>query len=437
MKKFIYMFFALISISAIGQITPKQLLLKNIVDSINRANKFKSQLKSLISESLIDSSYQYIFSSPSDSFLLEKNYYYYNGNGYDTLIASYLMDNTTHNWVYDGKCELLYNSKGSITSQAGFNWNSTTNQFIVNYKYEYAYNVNGTDTSESIYNNLPPTYQLLDESYYNANGMPLRQFDYTYIWDTTTKQWDINSVKTEYQYSYNSNNNDTIQLCNVWDSIAKQWLPHDKGVFFYNSNGLDTLYVDSLYSTRSKTNYVIYSKTVRYYNSNGKDTLIELYNWDSNTNQWTAIQKFEYAYNASGTDTSETYYNFQSVQKEYYSFNSKGMPTGYFDYKWNATTNQWVCNSKLEYTYSNGNNIMQTSYNLNDSTNQFEIIGRIYNYFALYNVNSINPIKDFNALIIYPNPTSGILNINSQNLVKIGSVQYGRHECGLILRFFN
>ena len=127
-------------------------------------------------------------------------------------------------------------------------------------------------------------------------------------------------------------------------------------------------------STMEKTNKYEYS-----YDASGNNTLEAYYNWNSNTNQWIGNSKYEYSYDASGNNTLMIYYSWDTNTnqwignyKEEYSYDNNSNNTLEVHYSWDINTNQWIGNSKYEYSYdNNSNNTLKAYYSWDINTNQW------------------------------------------------------------------
>jgi len=193
--------------------------------------------------------------------------------------------------------------------------------------------------------------------FYTYDSNNNRTLSETYNWDDTTNDWKANY---KYVSTYDSNNNLTLTESYNWDDTANDWKKDYKWVGAHDSNNNRTLY--EYYEWDDTTNdwKGDYIKSVRAYDSNNNQTLSETYDWDDATNDWKGNSKYVYSFDSNNNQTlSETY-------------------------DWDDTTNNW---------YRSGTRIF---------------------YYSESHLSTTKATLEV-SLLLYPNPASNMLNIDSNN----------------------
>ena len=125
------------------------------------------------------------------------------------------------------------------------------------------------------------------------------------------------------------------------------------------------------------------------YDANGNITENNFYNWDSDTNGWVLDGRRISAY-----DSNEN-------------------RTGVIDYRWDSETNDWVGMYSWVYTYdANGNQTEEIRYFWDPKTNNWVYHSNTVRYWSELTTSISNNTIDLNY-IVYPNPTQGILTIET------------------------
>ncbi len=122
------------------------------------------------------------------------------------------------------------------------------------------------------------------------------------------------------------------------------------------------------------------------YDAKGNKTVYAEYSWDNETQNWVSVYKVESAYNADGNPTVQVGYDWYETQ---FSF-------------------------KYEYAYdADGNQTMYTIYDWNSNKNDWEVSQIVI--YEIQTVNTgINNVQVATAKV-YPNPTSGMLYVETAN----------------------
>lgn len=356
----------------------------------------KSQVKPAIvksNEYIVDSSYVYTFSSPTDSAKSGKEIFKYSAAGYDTLTIGYTWDVTPEPyWLNTGEIATSYNSKGNETMFTIFSWDSITNKRIPAVQLDWYYISNGEDTAY-----------------------------YSFSWDTTSNKW---IPIFRYSYSFNSSGFQTKTDIYSWNTMTNKFLPWVIDSFFFGTNGIDTVLksygydttnrtwnLDVKYSYKYSNNYLTTSitwipntntqiltpasETTYSYTSKGIDTSTIISFWDSGTSSWIPESWDRYRFNGSGYDTAHYTYSWDFItdiwtpsDKTTYAYNSSGNTTLTTDYTY--ATNGWMISDQYVYIYDQNQNLKEYEFYVDTSGNALVINYKQFNYIGLLSAATLS-----------------------------------------------
>jgi hypothetical protein len=349
-----------------------------------------------------------------------------------------------------------------LVSIANYNYDTAGHYYTLYDTTSYNYSgANGGDLNHPL--------KFSNEYYYNFNGhqKPVNTFWYQQTFnssdnidtlleqsfDTLSNSW-TNAVQTF--YNYDSNNNDTLQFSKVWfvvqwDSASLNRLQYDinnnlTSITYYSWDDTNWVYVaqylytydinnnltQQIYQTWDETTstWVIFDDLLFQYDSNNNDTAYTYREWNYNTSQWVNANKYVNTY---GSD-----HNMLTSYLQSWNTTSWGSPIARYLFYDDANDNDtsmvsqyyyngtgWVNNYQIKLTYNTFNQLTSTvNYAWNDSAwiptyqSVFQSIFPPTNYpKSLYYYSSNSGIEQLpgnvNHLSIYPNPTSGEVNIVS------------------------
>lgn len=434
-------------------------------DSIQKHYYSKAQLKAASeNKSLLDSTYEYIFNSSSDSFVSTKHYYTYDVHGNNISEIEYEFDKTTKQWICSSKNEYNYDSKMNDTLSIYYTVDKTTDQLINYSKRKYYYDANGKDTLYITYqwsqSNNKWIGDTKNENIYETNGNGKTVNTYiTYTWDNVTMQWitwfknqniiDINadsSLSIDYEWDNknnkwqnysknetikNSKGKDTLSISYNWDIDSNKWVGVFKSVYDNDAYGNDTLSITYSWD-KILNNWTPTSKYKRDNDKNGNDTLSINYNWDKINNKWISLDKSQTKYDINGKEVSFLYYDWkQSTNKWEKVFednqlhNMGGHKIIYFIASFNSFDNPTSFVSGIEELGydSNENHILDIIYSRDNDTSQMEISSKVYYFNSIHNVSNNIQVSKFNILKLYPNPANNLINLettdNSETICRL------------------
>jgi hypothetical protein len=301
----------------------------------------------------------------------EKDVYYYNANGEDTLDLYLTPSNRT--WVNAAKDTYTYDANGNELSDVYSQWDTNLNQWYVYSTDNYTYNANSQLTMD-IYAQLNATTNLVTNQYedlytYDSNGN--NTIMTTYSFDTNSNTWVTYSKDV---YSYDGNNYETSDVYYTWDATTSTWVNNSTDTYAYDQYG-DL--ISDVYTTWDAV-WVNSSESIYAYDNNGNETSVTDSNWSTSTSLWVAADMDVYTVN-----TIYTYDELTVPQWFYYE-----MPF------YNELTND------LGYTYQAGVAVYSTN--------------ALY-YYSSPTVTGVISVANDNtsstSVTISPNPTADFVQI--------------------------
>jgi len=348
------------------------------------------------SQKRLDSIIRYKFTSVSDSARYDKDEFNFDNNGNLILEAYYRWDSDEKrwrgriiNWNYDGKRIVNYSVNGMVLNELWFYWESYEGDWKLSRKIEHTYD----------------------------DSMSLIQLEYYHL-DEDQVEWILGGTK---DYNYNENG-DLVHVAFASD-FGGWWMEE----YSYNANGNLVLIINISESEGSwKEEY--------NYDVDGNLILTEFFRRDSDNDEWKQWRRMEDSYIESGNITLHIVYIADEEQlrldKRFeYDYNETGLVMSEIESSWSRSKNDWKNSNKIVYTYDEYNNLMLSiEYNW-DETNGWFIYEKAFYYNSTYS-SGIEQI--INNIALFPNPTSGIINITGLTQpaeVKIYSIQ------GQLLKF--
>jgi hypothetical protein len=189
---------------------------------------------------------------------------------------------------------------------------------------------------------------------YNEEGLRIDKIEF--IWDFDTMDW-VNDFKQVY---IRDDDNLIIEVLGYnWDSILTDWIIHEKVTYSVIENG---------------------------------DRIELIYSWDTVLNTWQLREKQELFYDDSGNWL------------------------GHADYLWDIEFDVWVGINKLELMYDENENRIGSIYYLWDSVFNDWIANSKSEYYWSSMIVGINENPNAVSFSIYPNPSSGKVNLITENI---------------------
>jgi len=350
--------------------------------------------------------------------------YKYNQNGLEILMEKYNFNYNSSNNIDTtyNKTETQYDEQNRVLSIIDFEGNNS-NQFSPTRKYQYQYSETKPEIIELIYYADFETHELLlnsKQEYYMNGDL-----------EDSIKFFDANDkyISKNIYYYGNWQAPDSIYYYTV-DENSEHISAIDK--WQYNSIGQQTEYINY-----GSTGIDLFPniRIENIYNENNKIIKINNYNW--NANQWELTSYTELLYQQN-IITEISYYKeqlkgFIEISKIIIHLNENQDPDTVEYY--NKENNQWVGFIKFTVEYDNQihvDSVIAPNYYFSElckvyvplkfntffwANDQWEFTEEQQFYYNTFVPNSIKNIAN-EKLIIFPNPVSNFISINSPQNVK-------------------
>lgn len=278
-----------------------------------------------------------------------------------------------------------------------------------------------------VFDRVDPEYptDLRDSLYYDANGdcVKIKNYQlmdgiwkYTYYIDYTydanhncLSRENYNSfdggitfdLGGRYEYTYENNHITGYVMYFVGDEFAR-------GTYTYNNEGQPIELIETQNDPWGGTGWSNSAKTTWEYNELGQCTCVNYYYWYYTS--WSLSQSDVYEFDEAGNTTSVCIYSSSIIadRKTYaYDYDTPieevimpSDPEG--DYSWETFANRPLAYA-WETADANGNLVYICDYN--------------FGYCEVQGVNNL--ISDLQEMLIFPNPTNGIVRISQKNVEKV------------------
>jgi hypothetical protein len=334
-------------------------------------------------------------------------------------IHLFQWDNYNNDWRHNTREYLSYDNGG--VKETNFRRQFLTGANWVNY-----YQFNKTYTSENqLESNIQQNWNIPNSGWnnkykhvytYDDDGNEIVHENSTYINET----WKIDSkeVKT---YVDNFLNTTTIL---AHDTSFSVFVPQERTTNNYADSLIDyqigeVYYRDfAVWENDEKIDYT--------YNSDRQLTDVEYYGYNSSTGEFSSApyKKTANKYTPEGLiaeSVTQLWFTseYRNVDRWLYSY-VNGNQTEFIIQEWNSSADVWENKYRHLKTYDANDNEIEfiyQSWNTDATPNDWRGFLRIVTYWSLPEVLSSNQFHEKPRLLIYPNPASEFLNINSDEAV--------------------
>ncbi len=180
-------------------------------------------------------------------------------------------------------------------------------------------------------------------------------------WDTTGNEW-----KNYYKYNqeYNSYGNITYYSSNYWIDSTNSWKGNSATSKEYNENQNLT---ESIFYLSNDSSLYKWRGFFYEYNSKGDISSCTYSSWNSSSETWIALSKYEYTYDANfnltkyetqNYDTETSTWIGDNLEEHYYDDNNND--TLYVVSYYDETTEDWTYTEKHSYEYDSQNLMIET-----------------------------------------------------------------------------
>jgi len=318
---------------------------------------------------------------PVDVSPFKKTYSYNSHNAVDTIIAFSLENDI---WLNYARKIFLYNNQEKVEFIYQEIWNSNT--------------WNKNSKQEFVYNNQQQILYHID-----------------YSWnDTETRFLETRKISNIY--------NPSNYLVNVvyydWNSLINNWEEGYRRIIEVDANGNKlseyTKYkVDDDWYYGNKT---LYTYTNSQLLSDSTTCL-----WDADNSIWINLYNYKFEHNDEGLVSKYTFQSWDSDSESWisssyrdYFYDEYEKPTEINYYLWSDILNNWELTKEIEYIYNQRGNIVQLSEQLLDqASNEWFYVYKVNYYLSEVSLSIDKQEKIFYT--VYPNPSNGIIAIESFN----------------------
>ncbi len=389
----------------------------------------------------------------------EKYEYAYDNEGYKTMEAYYYWD--TDHWVGNWKEEYDYDNEGYKIMEAEYYWD--TDKWKGNWKYEYR--LRGKDGITYTY-----AYYYWATDHWKGNYKVEEVYDdkgwqtlYTYRYDWLNDTWEYGD-KTIYDYDINGNT--ILEEYYNWDNTNDTWVANNKGEYAYTTH--DRLLFDKYYKWDG-TAWILSNSEEYTYNTKGdfiKYTRSNIVN-DTFSLREKAVYTYDTTYSLANLVFSERYFGVdifsQFLRSDYFEYNNDSVIIAHDSaFLYWSSINVWssptytikgkvdVDGEPLKGVQINyGNNLWVSTNSDGEYTLQVDsgstvvlvptkegylftptfitcnnVSGNLINKNFFTSSLNIDNVQNTNTeLLVYPNPTKGIVYINITSKIKLFDVQ--------------
>ncbi len=387
----------------------------------------------LLAQKSLDSICTYYYSAENDSVMWVKKLNEYNSFGQKSSNAIYWFDGQTNRWIgwsyileeciyCQGHYEYSYDDDGNLILSVGYIWDGYQQVWTKVTKQSYEYDSAGNRVSAGFkrWKGETSTWNHVYAWEYGFDDSGRQNSVIFYKWNPENSTW-IPRSKTS--YPRDTTQLKTIELRQSWNATARDWDNYRKTEWYYDSTGLNTGHAnfswDWIFTRYGWTEYERH-KIEYEYDSVGHPILIH---WYSTVNgyDWHEYRREERSYNKMGLPVLSKYVIGQhpgfSYTEKTWNYSSIGKlvqetETGYM-VRWAGIPEDY----QVQRTFDDDGDIIQENWNYyNRETQSYELEGRDYFFYS----SKADGITDFvtEELLIYPNPTEGILNVSGLSQAK-------------------
>ena len=362
------------------------------------------------------------------------------------------------------------NAQSNCLKDSAYSYNAQNE--LIN-KYFYTYDAQGI-LSESI------TQEIVNSTWVNSSRELYSWTPNELITERITQEWLNNQWENQQRniYLYNASNEISTSSTEVWDAVNSTWIYHFYRVeTLFNAQDQRTEFLQVYWNMGNPEDSVKHTFTL---DGNGNEVVEFREGWNISNPVWTALQKWESVYTVN--NQKDTVYNYQYNQTnsswdflskwnyaydglgnviQYTTFDANNNFTTRQDYSYDANNNRdstsnsywqngmWrintlttftfnAANQQLSYLYeaynssvgalvnslqylytydSNGNQTWVVGETWNSTTNSWDPMSKTQNFFSCGPLS--NDEMEINEISLYPNPTNGVINIQSNQPQKV------------------
>lgn len=407
----------------------------------------------LSAQMLLDSTVTYNYSSDQDSIRNRKKEYLYNASGQAVAESDYEWSPEKDIWLTAFRSEYAYDNHGNWNTNLTYYADSSKKGWILHAKREKQFNEVGELIlqTDSWWNPGQSMWEpgLKLEITFTDNDTVIVKTETTYNWSSDLQNWfplerfeeRLNTAGKLIERTYASGKNSQQQ----WNWFYKEqyerdesgntilmmtlrkygnqdsWTPEFKAESTYSHSGLRLTLVSSAWDDPNQA-WKPLSKMANIYNTHRDIINTYDYDWNELQNKWVLSQGDKYQLFYDSNDSlylsRHSYLNpFQEWsedrQSEYkYITSIKGYLYLDINYVWDSHINHygWQPVTRHEkFIYADGTVTYEGWYTPGDGDGEWDCSGKEFNYYSFLSTGIDEKLVE--KILIYPNPTDGILTI--------------------------
>ena len=297
----------------------------------------------------------------------------------DSSIISY-WDDVLQEWYYFQRNIYLHDAQNREAETASNSWNRARQQWELKSYTTYTFSTNTTLCISQNYN--PSTqqyinnYQILNS--YNAQSQLIDS--YYFSWSQAEMRWD---TLNGYSYSYDGSGN-RIEEVSRHRNQNGIWSFTGRKILTYDTQNRQTGSLEELWSGSGWTPFI---KTDHSYDAQGLQGTETAYQWDATLATWLPAYIYQEMYLQNG-ETKEFIYS-----------------------SWNSETEEWEADSRGDYAYDEEDNLIEyTQFNHLDNA----WVGAYKNTYYYSKLNTTSRAYGHEESdIAFPNPALDWINITN------------------------
>jgi hypothetical protein len=348
----------------------------------------------------------YNYSSVNDQWIgTWKEEYEFNDEGQLTTWEAYWSwDYENNEWIGDVKEEVIYDEFGKVVQSLFYEWDAQlANHWALVRKSDYYWTQNG-DSLTIITCKWNPANQIWVN--FEKNVAALNNFGFTisivYSWSDTINDWQNDR---KYEYSYDSNGNDTLSLWHIWDIDESQWIPEYKCECIYDTYS-NLIREEDFHWDLENSEWITSWIYEAEYDEN-RNPLIGLYHYLYPLPSEWAILKYEYSFDENSNLLTESEY-----YSDYLNIDWVGLNRIECSYNLNFTKDDliipFICPSYYS-GYLCGNNMLTGEKEFGWNEGNWELLDESFYHYS----EQASGIEEHytEAVLLYPNPASNQITI--------------------------
>jgi hypothetical protein len=239
----------------------------------------------------------------------------------------------------------------------------------------------------------------------------------------TEQQYDgstssfVNYVRTT--YTYDAANNPLTEINETWDVPTSAWVNSFKYINTYTAfNKLNTT-IEQQWTGTSWDNYSLDTFT---YNSSNNVILDLRSNWSGSSSTWTVAYQTTFTYDGSGNVATQLFQSWagsawsNQYKTTFSNYAAPGLYQKAINQIWSVGASAFINAYNDSITYSSYNQpvyLFERDWSSTTSSWVPDTFIAVHFYYQLYSTGIANVNSSATAMDVYPNPTSGIINLRA------------------------